>query len=49
WFLANHHDVETLALPAVGVPRSIGVQLLPTKGVHDGFYYAHVRKMSPGL
>jgi 16S rRNA (cytosine967-C5)-methyltransferase len=49
WFLDNHHDAETLALPAVGVPRAIGVQLLPTKGVHDGFYYAHIRKMSPGL
>ena len=49
WFLTHHNQVETLALPAVGVPRSIGVQLLPTKDAHDGFYYARIRKMSPGL
>lgn len=49
WFLAHHNDVETLALPTVGVPRTIGVQLLPTKGAHDGFYYALIRKVSPGL
>lgn len=49
WFLANNNNVEVLALPAVGVPRSIGVQLLPKKGGHDGFYYAHLKKMSPGL
>jgi len=47
-FLETHPDASILPLPEVGVPRTFGVQLLPTQNAHDGFYYARLIKAGTG-
>ena len=47
-FLEAHPDASILPLPEVGVPRTFGVQLLPTQNAHDGFYYARLIKAGTG-
>ena len=52
-FLDSEHAAELIPLdfpvsmPAILVCTSLGLQLLPTTGSHDGFYYAALRKGSP--
>lgn len=48
-FMAQHPEADLIPLPKVGVPLAIGVQLLPTIGAHDGFYFARFKKMGPGI
>ncbi len=44
-FLASHKDAEHEQIDAEwGAKRSIGRQLFPQLGGHDGFYYARLRK-----
>ncbi|MCZ6733061.1 MAG: 16S rRNA (cytosine(967)-C(5))-methyltransferase RsmB [Gammaproteobacteria bacterium] len=44
-FLARHADAATVALSLpVGIPRKLGIQLLPGQQGMDGFYYACLQK-----
>lgn len=44
-FLARHADAASVALSLpVGVPRKLGIQLLPGQQGMDGFYYACLQK-----
>ncbi|MFQ5760784.1 MAG: 16S rRNA (cytosine(967)-C(5))-methyltransferase RsmB [Acidiferrobacterales bacterium] len=44
-FLGRHADATTVALSLpVGVPRKLGIQLLPGQQGMDGFYYACLQK-----
>jgi 16S rRNA (cytosine967-C5)-methyltransferase len=48
-FINQRDDVEVLPIPiqtvlGAGIKLPIGLQLLPTVGSHDGFYYAHLRR-----
>ncbi|MCZ6503265.1 MAG: 16S rRNA (cytosine(967)-C(5))-methyltransferase RsmB [Gammaproteobacteria bacterium] len=51
-FILSRDDVEVLPINVdAGIKLQIGHQLLPTSAAHDGFYYAHLRKlplMRPG-
>jgi 16S rRNA (cytosine967-C5)-methyltransferase len=48
-FIDQRDDVEVLPIPIqsvrdAGIKLPIGLQLLPTVGSHDGFYYAYLRR-----
>ena len=44
-FLASHQDAKELPIStSLGVEQSVGRQLFPTIGGHDGFYYARFIK-----
>ena len=45
-FISDREDVQVLPIKVdAGIELQIGHQLLPTSGSHDGFYYAHLRKL----
>lgn len=48
-FLRHQSEAVLKPLPTIGVPCTFGVQLLPTVGAHDGFYFARIRKMGHGI
>jgi 16S rRNA (cytosine967-C5)-methyltransferase len=51
-FLADHPDAETITLDGqinmtdAMIVTQAGLQLLPTRAEHDGFYYAGIRKVA---
>ena len=49
-FVQQHSDAETIDIPlSIGHRQSLGYQLLPTVGSHDGFYFAHLKKTSASI
>jgi 16S rRNA (cytosine967-C5)-methyltransferase len=48
-FLRDQSEAVLKPLPTIGVPCTFGVQLLPTVGAHDGFYFARIKKMGHGI
>ena len=45
-FISSRDDVEVLPIKVdAGFRLQIGLQLLPAPTAHDGFYYAHLRKL----
>jgi 16S rRNA (cytosine967-C5)-methyltransferase len=46
-FIHQQQDVEILPIHVErGINLDTGLQLLPTSGAHDGFYFAHLRKIA---
>jgi 16S rRNA (cytosine967-C5)-methyltransferase len=46
-FIHQRLDVEVLPIHVErGVNLDTGLQLLPTSGAYDGFYFAHLRKIA---
>jgi 16S rRNA (cytosine967-C5)-methyltransferase len=46
-FIHQRQDLEILPIHVEGgINLDTGLQLLPTSGAHDGFYFAHLRKIA---